>query len=57
MIDNRGLFFSLIACAPIFLGVLTGKYLRKILSEKIFKILFNYMLLISGIIIIVKNII
>jgi uncharacterized protein len=57
MIDNRGLFFSLIACAPIFLGVLTGKYLRKILSEKIFKNLFNYMLLISGIIIIVKNII
>ncbi len=56
MIDNQGLLFSIIACMPIFLGVQTGKYLRKILSENTFKNLFNYMLLISGSIIIIKNI-
>ncbi|KFX72288.1 MAG: hypothetical protein FF85_00205 [alpha proteobacterium QL1] len=54
MIDNQGLLFSIIACMPIFLGVQTGKYLRKILSENTFKNLFNYMLLISGSIIIIK---
>jgi uncharacterized protein len=40
---------------PILAGLLAGKYLRKILSEKTFKNLFNYMLLISGIVIILKN--
>lgn len=56
MIDNKALVLSSIACVPILLGVLAGKYLRKILSEQIFKILFNYMLLVSGLIIIIKNI-
>ena len=56
MINEKVLLFSAIACLPILLGVITGKCLRKILSEQIFKKLFNYMLLISGLIIIIKSI-
>ena len=56
MMDQKALVLSSVACLPILVGVYTGKYLRKILSEQLFKILFNYMLLISGIIIIIKNI-
>jgi len=57
MIDQKALVLSSLACLPILVGVYAGKYLRKILSEQLFKIMFNYMLLISGIIIIIKNII
>ena len=57
MINEKVLLFSSMACLPILLGVIAGKYLRKILSEQIFKKLFNYMLLISGLTIIIKSII
>ena len=57
MINEKVLLFSSIACLPILLGVIAGKYLRKILSEQIFKKLFNYMLLISGLTIIIKSIV
>ena len=55
MIDEKVLFFSSIACIPICFGLYAGKYLRKIISEKLFKILFNYMLLGMGLIILIKN--
>jgi uncharacterized membrane protein YfcA len=57
MINEKVLLFSSLACLPILLGVIVGKYLRKILSEQIFKKLFNYMLLISGLTIIIKSIV
>ena len=56
MIDEKVFLFSSIACVPILFGVLVGKYLRKILSEQLFKKLFNYMLLLSGLILIVKSV-
>lgn len=56
MIDDRILFFSSISCIPIFFGLYAGKCLRKIISEKLFKILFNYMLLGMGFIILIRNI-
>jgi uncharacterized membrane protein YfcA len=55
MINEKVLLFSSVACIPILIGVISGKYLRKVLSEQTFKQLFNYMLLISGIIIIIKS--
>jgi len=55
MINEKVLLFSSVACVPILIGVISGKYLRKILSEQTFKLLFNYMLLVSGIIIIIKS--
>ena len=55
MINEKVLLFSSVACMPILIGVISGKYLRKVLSEQTFKQLFNYMLLISGIIIIIKS--
>tara|TARA_B100001093_G_C26846253_1_gene1022922 strand:+ start:3128 stop:3880 length:753 start_codon:yes stop_codon:yes gene_type:complete len=55
MINEKVLLFSSVACAPIIFGVISGKYLRKVLSEKAFRLLFNYMLLISGIVIIIKS--
>ena len=55
MISHQGMLFSSIACVPILAGLSAGKYLRKILSERLFKNLFNYMLLISGVVIILKN--
>ena len=55
MINEKVLLFSSVACIPILIGVISGKYLRKVLSEQTFKLLFNYMLLISGIIIIIKS--
>ena len=55
MINEKVLLFSSVACVPIIFGVISGKYLRKVLSEQTFKQLFNYMLLISGIIIIIKS--
>ena len=55
MINEKVLLFSSVACIPILIGVISGKYLRKVLNEQTFKQLFNYMLLISGIIIIIKS--
>jgi len=55
MINEKVLLFSSVACVPIIFGVISGKYLRKVLSEQTFKLLFNYMLLISGIVIIIKS--
>lgn len=55
MINEKVLLFSSVACVPILIGVISGKYLRKILSEQTFKLLFNYMLLVSGIMIIIKS--
>ena len=55
MINEKVLLFSSVACVPIIFGVISGKYLRKVLSEKAFRLLFNYMLLISGIVIIIKS--
>ena len=55
MINEKVLLFSSVACLPILLGVVAGKYLRRIMSESVFKKLFNYMLLISGLIIIIKS--
>lgn len=55
MINEKVLLFSSVACVPILVGVISGKYLRKILSEQTFKLLFNWMLLISGVIIIIKS--
>jgi len=55
MINEKVLLFSSVACVPILFGVISGKYLRKVLSEQTFKLLFNYMLLISGIVIIIKS--
>jgi uncharacterized membrane protein YfcA len=55
MINEKVLLFSSVACVPIIFGVISGKYLRKVLSEKSFRLLFNYMLLISGIVIIIKS--
>lgn len=55
MINEKVLLFSSVACVPIIFGVISGKYLRKVLSEQAFKLLFNYMLLISGILIIIKS--
>jgi len=55
MINEKVLLFSSVACVPIIFGVISGKYLRKVLSEQSFKLLFNYMLLISGIVIIIKS--
>ena len=55
MINEKVLLFSSVACVPIIFGVISGKYLRKVLSEQAFRLLFNYMLLISGIVIIIKS--
>ena len=47
--------YSLIYCIPAILGIIFGRYIRKKLSENLFKTLFNGMLLIIGISIFVKN--
>ena len=44
MINEKVLLFSSVACVPIIFGVISGKYLRKVLSEQAFKLLFNYFL-------------
>ena len=54
MITLNVLYFSLYSIVPIFFGLFIGSYLRKRITEKFFKILFNFMLLIMGIIIILK---
>jgi len=46
---------SLIYCIPVILGIILGRVIRKKLSEDLFKILFNGMLLIIGISIFIKT--
>jgi hypothetical protein len=46
---------SLIYCFPVILGNILGRFIRKKLSENIFKTLFNGMLLIIGISIFIKT--
>jgi uncharacterized membrane protein YfcA len=55
MMNEKALLFSSFACVPILLGLFIGRFLRKIVSEKLFKTLFNYMLLIMGLVILIKN--
>jgi uncharacterized protein len=55
MMNEKALLFSSFACVPILLGLFIGRYLRKIVSEKLFKTLFNYMLLVMGLVILIKN--
>ena len=55
MMNEKALLFSSFACVPILLGLFIGRFLRKIVSEKLFKTLFNYMLLVMGLVILIKN--
>lgn len=57
MMNEKALLFSSFACIPILLGLFIGRFLRKIVSENLFKLLFNYMLLLMGLVILVKNIV
>ena len=56
LIDSKILVLSSIACIPILLGVYLGTILRKNISENIFKMLFNLMLVFMGILLIIKTI-
>ena len=57
MMNEKALLFSSLACIPILMGLFVGRFLRKIVSENLFKLLFNYMLLLMGLVILVKNIV
>lgn len=57
MMNEKALLFSSLACIPILIGLFVGRFLRKIVSENLFKLLFNYMLLLMGLVILVKNIV
>ena len=57
MMNEKALLFSSLACIPILIGLFVGRLLRKIVSENLFKLLFNYMLLLMGLVILVKNIV
>jgi len=54
MINLDKLLLSSISCVPILAGVYFGGFLRKKLSEILFKKLFNYMLGLMGLILISK---
>tara|TARA_B100000609_G_scaffold82551_1_gene65889 strand:- start:3759 stop:4517 length:759 start_codon:yes stop_codon:yes gene_type:complete len=54
LIDIKILILSSIACVPILLGVYFGTVLRLKISEDLFKLLFNLMLVIMGILLITK---
>ncbi len=54
MINLDKLVLSSISCVPILAGVYLGGFLRKKLSEILFKKLFNYMLGLMGLILISK---
>jgi len=56
LISFKILALSSIACIPILLGVYLGTVLRRNISENIFKILFNLMLVFMGILLIIKTI-
>ena len=55
-INVKILILSSIACVPILFGVYSGNVLRSKISEDLFKILFNLMLVIMGTLIITKTI-
>ena len=54
LINIKILVLSSISCIPILIGVYLGTILRKKISEAIFKLLFNLMLIIMGILLITK---
>ncbi len=54
MIDLEKLILSIIACIPILSGVYFGAILRKKISEELFKMLFNIMLVLMGSLLIIK---
>ena len=54
LINIKILILSTIACIPILIGVYSGTILRKKISEALFKLLFNLMLVIMGILLITK---
>jgi uncharacterized membrane protein YfcA len=54
MIDRNKIILSIAACLPILFGVYLGNVLRKKISESLFKILFNYMLMIMGCLLVYK---
>ena len=56
LINIKILILSSIACIPIIIGVYLGKTLRIKISEVIFKLLFNLMLIIMGSLLIIKTI-
>lgn len=56
LIKIKILILSSIACVPILFGVYLGNVLRSKISEDLFKILFNIMLVIMGTLIIIKTI-
>lgn len=56
LIDFKILVLSSISCIPILLGVYLGTILRRSISENIFKMLFNLMLVFMGILLIIKTI-
>tara|TARA_B100000963_G_scaffold332322_1_gene323755 strand:- start:7646 stop:8404 length:759 start_codon:yes stop_codon:yes gene_type:complete len=56
LVNIKILTLSLIACIPIILGVYLGTILRSKISEELFKLLFNLMLVIMGVLIIFKTI-
>jgi uncharacterized membrane protein YfcA len=56
LISFKILALSSIACIPILLGVYLGTVLRRNISENIFKMLFNLMLVFMGILLIIKTI-
>ena len=56
LINIKILTLSTIACIPILMGVYLGTILRKKISESLFKLLFNLILVIMGILLIMKTI-
>tara|TARA_B100000963_G_scaffold358818_1_gene384423 strand:+ start:3596 stop:4354 length:759 start_codon:yes stop_codon:yes gene_type:complete len=56
LINTKILILSLISCVPILFGVYLGTNLRIKISEVFFKLLFNLMLIIMGILLIIKTI-
>ena len=56
LINYKIIILSSIACVPILIGVYLGTILRKKISEELFKLLFNLMLVIMGALLITKAI-
>ena len=56
LISARVLILSLVACVPILFGVYLGTILREKISETLFKLLFNIMLIVMGFLLIIKTI-
>tara|TARA_B100000963_G_scaffold50944_1_gene39064 strand:+ start:25 stop:783 length:759 start_codon:yes stop_codon:yes gene_type:complete len=56
LINIKILILSSIACVPILMGVYLGTILRKKISEALFKLIFNLMLILMGVLLIIKTI-